>query len=103
MAETLAQLSYARVFTKIDIQQDFHKLCISVELEDLTTIITYFGAYKLKVFTIQTDGKTNFVAKIYKQYPIRVSELILLDVSRQYFDIQLQSAKVQEVSMQSAS
>ena len=46
IAETLAQLSHARVFTKIDIQQVFYKLRIAIELEDLTTMITQFGAYK---------------------------------------------------------
>ena len=40
IAETLAQLSHARVFTKIDIWQVFHKLRIATELEDLTTMIT---------------------------------------------------------------
>ena len=46
ITETLAQLSHARVFIKIDIWQAFHKLCMAAELEDLTTMITQFGAYK---------------------------------------------------------
>ena len=46
IAKTLAQLSHARVFTKINIWQTFHKLRIAAELENLTTIITRFNAYK---------------------------------------------------------
>ena len=46
IAETLVQLSHARVFTKIDIRQAFHKLCMAAELEDLTIMIIQFGAYK---------------------------------------------------------
>ena len=46
IAETLAQLSHARVFTKINIRQAFHKLCMAAESKDLTTMITQFGAYK---------------------------------------------------------
>lgn len=53
IAETLAQLSHAKVFTKIDIWQTFHKLCMAVELEDLTTMITWFSAYKWKILLFE--------------------------------------------------
>ena len=46
IAETLAQLKDAKIFTKIDIRQAFHKLQIAAESEDLTTMATQFGAYK---------------------------------------------------------
>ena len=49
IAEILAQLSHTRVFTKIDIWQAFHKLWIAAKLENLTIMITHFGAYKWKV------------------------------------------------------
>ena len=44
--ETLAQLKNAKVFTKIDIQQAFHKLKMAANLEDLTTFASWFGAFK---------------------------------------------------------
>ena len=56
IAETLVQLSHARVFIKIDIWQVFHKLCITAESEDLTTMITRFGAYKWKVLPFGLTG-----------------------------------------------
>ena len=46
IAETLAQLSHAKVFTKIDIWQAFHKLCMAAKLKDLITMIMRFGVYK---------------------------------------------------------
>ena len=57
IAETLAQLSHARVFTKIDIRQVFHKLHMAAELEDLTTMITWFGTYKWKVLLFGLTGE----------------------------------------------
>ena len=44
--ETLTQLKLAKIFSKIDIQQAFHKLCMTAESEDLTTFTLRFGAYK---------------------------------------------------------
>ena len=46
IAEMLAQLKRAKVFTKIDIRQVFHKLRMSASLENLTTMATRFGAFK---------------------------------------------------------
>ena len=46
IAETLAQLKGAKVFTKIDIRQAFHKLRMAASSENLTTIVTHFGAFK---------------------------------------------------------
>ena len=57
IAETLTQLSYARVFTKIDIQQIFPKLRMAAELEDLTTMIMRFSAYKWKVLLFGLTGE----------------------------------------------
>ena len=47
--ETLAQLKNAKVFTKIDIHQTFHKLRIATDLEDYTAFALRFGAFKWKV------------------------------------------------------
>ena len=44
--ETLAQLKNAKVFTKIDICQTFHKLRMDVNLEDLTMFASQFGVFK---------------------------------------------------------
>ena len=49
IAETLAQLKEAKVFTKIDIRQAFHKLRMSASSKNLTTMATRFGAFKWKV------------------------------------------------------
>ena len=44
--EILAQLKNAKVFTKIDIRQAFHKLRMVADSEDLTTFALRFGAFK---------------------------------------------------------
>ena len=47
--KTLAQLKNAKVFTKIDIHQMFHKLRMTADLEDYTTFASRFRAFKWKV------------------------------------------------------
>ena len=44
--ETLAQLKNAKVFTKINIWQAFHKLQMAADLEDYITFSCRFGAFK---------------------------------------------------------
>ena len=56
IAKTLAQLKGAKVFTKIDIRQAFHKLRMSASSEDLTTMATRFGAFKWKVLPFRLTG-----------------------------------------------
>ena len=47
--ETLAQLEGAKYFTKIDIRQAFYQIRMSEDLEELTTFLTRFGAFKYLV------------------------------------------------------
>ena len=54
--ETLAQLKEAKIFSKIDIRQAFHKLRMAMESEDLTTFNSRFGAYKYKVLPFGLSG-----------------------------------------------
>ena len=44
--KTLAQLKNAKIFTKIDIHQAFHKLRMAADLEDYTTFASRFGVFK---------------------------------------------------------
>ena len=54
--KTLAQLKNAKVFTKIDFYQAFHKLKLAADLEDLTTFALQFGAFKWKVLSFELTG-----------------------------------------------
>ena len=54
--ETLARLSKARIFIKLDIRQAFHRIRIHPDSEELTTFRTRYGAYKCKVMPF---GLTN--------------------------------------------
>ncbi|EKD17763.1 polymerase [Drepanopeziza brunnea f. sp. 'multigermtubi' MB_m1] len=54
--EMMARISQAKIFTKIDIQQAFHRIRISLESEDLTTFRSRYGTYKYKVLPF---GLTN--------------------------------------------
>ena len=56
IAETIARLKKAVIFTKIDIRQAFHKLRMAVESEDATTFASRFGAYKWKVMPFGLTG-----------------------------------------------
>lgn len=47
--ETLARIGKAKIFTKIDIRQVFHRIRMDPDSEDLTTFRTRNGAYKYKV------------------------------------------------------
>ena len=47
--ETLARLSSAKIFTKLDVRQTFYRIRLSEEVEDLTTFRTRYGSYKYRV------------------------------------------------------
>ena len=54
--ETLARLSKAKLFTKLDIRQAFHRIRMDPASEELTTFRTRYGTYKCKVLPF---GLTN--------------------------------------------
>ena len=54
--ETLASLSSAKIFTKLDIRQAFNRVRMDPASEELTTFRTRYGAYKCKVLPF---GLTN--------------------------------------------
>ena len=54
--ETLARISKAKVFTKLDIRQAFYRIRVHPDSEDLTTFRTRYGTYKYKVLPF---GLTN--------------------------------------------
>ena len=54
--ETLARISKAKVFTKLDIRQAFYRIRVHPDSEDLTTFQTRYGTYKYKVLPF---GLTN--------------------------------------------
>jgi hypothetical protein len=59
--KTLARLSQAKIFTKLDIRQAFHKIRIHSNSEELTTFRTRYGTYKYKVLPFGlTNGPATF-------------------------------------------
>lgn len=59
--ETLARVTKAKIFTKIDIRQAFHKIRMNPDHETLTTFRTRYGAYKYKVMPFGlTNGPATF-------------------------------------------
>jgi hypothetical protein len=61
MEETLARVSRAKIFTKLDIRQAFHRIRISEEAEELTSFRTRYGQYKCKVLPFGlTNGPATF-------------------------------------------
>jgi hypothetical protein len=82
MDETFARLSRARVFTKLDIRQAFHRIRMHPDSEDLTTFRTRYGAYKCKVLPF---GLTNGPAT-YQRYMNDVLFDYLDDFCTAYLD-----------------
>jgi hypothetical protein len=59
--ETLSRISHAKIFTKIDIRQAFHRVRMHPDAEELTTFRTRYGAYKYKVLPFGlTNGPSTF-------------------------------------------
>jgi transposase InsO family protein len=59
--ELMERLSRAKIFTKLDIRQGFHRIRMSPESEDLTTFRTRYGAYKYRVMPFGlTNGPATF-------------------------------------------
>ena len=62
--ETLARISNAKIFTKLDIRQAFHRIRMDPASEELTTFRTRYGTYKCQVLPF---GLTNGPAT-YQRY-----------------------------------
>ena len=59
--ELLQRISKAKIFTKLDIRQGFHRIRIDPVSEDLTTFKTRYGSFKYKVLPFGlTNGPTSF-------------------------------------------
>jgi hypothetical protein len=80
--ETLARISQAKVFTKLDIRQAFYRIRIHPDSEELTTFRTRYGAYKYKVLPF---GLTNGPAT-YQRYMNDVLFDYLDDFCTAYLD-----------------
>jgi transposase InsO family protein len=80
--ETLARIGRAKLFTKLDIRQAFHRIRIDPNSEELTTFRTRFGAYKCKVLPF---GLTNGPAT-YQRYMNDVLFDYLDDFCTAYLD-----------------
>jgi hypothetical protein len=59
--KTLAQISRAKIFTKLNIQQVFHRIRIDPQSEEYTTFRTRYRAYKCKVLPFRlTNGPVTY-------------------------------------------
>jgi transposase InsO family protein len=63
--ETLARLSRAKIFTKLDIRQAFHRIRIDPDSEELTAFRTRYGLFQYKVMPFGlTNGPATFQSLI---------------------------------------
>jgi hypothetical protein len=53
----LEQLSKAKIFTKINICQGFHRIQIHLDSEDMTIFRTRYGSYKYKVMPLRLTNR----------------------------------------------
>jgi hypothetical protein len=61
ISKTLARITRAKIFTKLDIRQAFHRIRISPESEELMTFWTRYKAYKCKVLPFSlTNGLATY-------------------------------------------
>jgi len=80
--KTLAQISRAKVFIKLNIRQAFYRIRINPRSEDFTTFRTYYGTYKYKVLPF---GLTNGPAT-YQRYINNILFNYLNDFYTAYLD-----------------
>jgi predicted oxidoreductase len=80
--ETLARLAKAKIYTKLDIRQAFHRIRMDPASEELTTFRTRYGVYKCKVLPF---GLTNGPAT-YQRYINDVLFEYLDDFCTAYLD-----------------
>jgi transposase InsO family protein len=80
--ETLARISRAKVFTKLDIRQAFNRIRMSPDAEELTSFRTRYGQFKCKVLPF---GLTNGPAT-YQRYMNDVLFEYLDDFCTAYLD-----------------
>jgi hypothetical protein len=57
--KTLARIANAKIFTKLNIRQAFHCICIDAAFEELTTFRTRYSTYKYQMLLF---GLTNSLA-----------------------------------------
>jgi transposase InsO family protein len=61
IGELIERLGKAKIFTKLDIRQGFHRIRMTKEAEDLTTFRTRYGSYKYHVMPFGlTNGPATF-------------------------------------------
>ena len=59
--ETLSHLAQAKIYTKLDIRQAFHRIRMHPASEELTTFRTRYRAYKCKVLPFRlTNGLATY-------------------------------------------
>lgn len=80
--ETLARISRAKIFTKLDIRQAFHRIRMDPASEELTTFRTRYGTFKCKVLPF---GLTNGPAT-YQRYMNGILMEYLDDFCTAYLD-----------------
>jgi predicted aspartyl protease len=80
--ETLARISKAKIFTKLDIRQAFNRIRMDPDSEELTTFRTRYGTFKSKVLPF---GLTNGPAT-YQRYMNEVLFDYLDDFCTAYLD-----------------
>jgi hypothetical protein len=80
--KTLAWIRRAKLFTKLDIKQAFHRIKIHLNSEELTTFQTWFRVYKYKVLPFRL---TNSLV-IYQRYINNVLFDYLDDFCTAYLD-----------------
>ena len=82
--ETLARLSHAKFFTKLDIRQAFHRIRINEEDEDSTTFRIRFGSFKYRVMPFGlTNGPVShqhFMNDVLFDYLDRFTSVFLDDI-----------------------
>jgi hypothetical protein len=61
ISETLDRLRKAKLFTKFDVRNVFHRIRMDPGFEEITTFWTRFGQYKYQIFLFEfTSGPSTF-------------------------------------------
>ncbi|THC87443.1 hypothetical protein EYZ11_013110 [Aspergillus tanneri] len=113
ISEFMERISHARIFTKIDIRQGFHRIRMDPKQEDLTTFRTRYGSYKYKVMpfgltngpaTFQRYMNSLFLDILDKFVTIYIDDLLIYSENKAEYEmhVKLVLQRLREAGLQTA-
>ena len=85
--ELLGRVSKAKIFTKLDIRQAFHRIRMHPNSEEYTTFWTRYGSYKCKVLPFGLSSVPCNLSALHERRPNAILRRLLYCLSRRHPDL----------------